>query len=48
MNQIERERAENEAFKREVDARKVVEKITKLFDESRADIERIQVEAFQV
>ncbi|CAK5103186.1 unnamed protein product [Meloidogyne enterolobii] len=45
---IERERAANEAFKQEVNARKVVEKITKLFDESRADIERIQVEAFQL
>nr|CAD2166795.1 unnamed protein product [Meloidogyne enterolobii] len=47
-SQIERERAANEAFKQEVNARKVVEKITKLFDESRADIERIQVEAFQL
>lgn len=47
-SQLERERAANEAFKREVYARKVVEKINKLFDESRADIEMIQVEAFQL
>jgi hypothetical protein len=47
-SQIERDRAELETFKQQVHARKVVEKITKLFEESRADIEQIQVEAFQL